>query len=173
MLFDPDRPSVRRSDVVNKTSAFPTGLASALQDIIEEASRARESARSRGRQGPSTGSGRPEIDGVYIISVAARILEMHPQTLRKYERAGLIRPTRTEGMLRLYSELDIARLRLIKHLVGDLGLNLAGVQLVLELFNKLLKTKVEIRRADDADARQALDESIDEMIALLYSRRKQ
>ena len=112
------------------------------------------------------------IDGVYIISVAARILEMHPQTLRKYERAGLVRPTRTEGMLRLYSELDIARLRLIKHLVGDLGLNLAGVQLVLELFNKLLKTKVEIRRADDADAKQALDDSIDEMIALLYSERK-
>jgi MerR family transcriptional regulator/heat shock protein HspR len=97
---------------------------------------------------------------------------MHPQTLRKYERAGLIRPTRTEGMLRLYSELDITRLRLIKHLVGDLGLNLAGVQLVLELFNKLLKTKAEIRRADDADARQALDDSIDEMIALLYSEQK-
>ena len=172
MLFDPDRPSTRRSGVVNKTSSFPAGLATALQDIIEEASRARESARSRSRQGPSTSAGRPEIDGVYIISVAARILEMHPQTLRKYERAGLVRPTRTEGMLRLYSELDIARLRLIKHLVGDLGLNLAGVQLVLELFNKLVKAKVEIRRADDADAKQALDDSIDEMIALLYSGRK-
>ena len=172
MLFDPDRPSTRRSGVVNRTSPFPAGLAAALQDIIEEASRAREAKRSRGRQGPSTDAGRPEIDGVYIISVAARILEMHPQTLRKYERAGLVRPTRTEGMLRLYSELDIARLRLIKHLVGDLGLNLAGVQLVLELFNKLVKTKVEIRRADDADAKQALDDSIDEMIALLYSERK-
>ena len=172
MLFDPDRPSTRRSGVVNRTSPFPAGLATALQDIIEEASRARESARSRERQGPATGAGRPQIDGVYIISVAARLLEMHPQTLRKYERAGLVRPTRTEGMLRLYSELDIARLRLIKHLVGDLGLNLAGVQLVLELFNKLVKTKVEIRRADDADAKQALDDSIDEMIALLYSERK-
>ncbi|MDE2824111.1 MAG: MerR family transcriptional regulator [Chloroflexota bacterium] len=172
MLFDPDRPSTRRSGVVNRTSPFPAGLAAALQDIIEEAGRARESTRSRGRQGPATGPGRPEIDGVYIISVAARILEMHPQTLRKYERAGLVRPTRTQGMLRLYSELDIARLRLIKHLVGDLGLNLAGVQLVLELFNKLVKTKVEIRRADDADAKQALDDSIDEMIALLYSERK-
>ena len=152
MLFDPDRPSTRRSGVVNKTSAFPTGLAAALQDIIEEASRARESARSRGRLGPSTDAGRPEIDGVYIISVAARILEMHPQTLRKYERAGWSGRSRTEGMLRLYSEeLDIARLRLIKHLVGDLGLNLAGVQLVLELFNKLVKAEgVEIRRADDA-----------------------
>ena len=172
MLFDPDRPSTRRSGVVNRTSPFPAGLAAALQDIIEEASRAREAKRSRGRQGTSTDAGRPEIDGVYIISVAARILEMHPQTLRKYERAGLVRPTRTEGMLRLYSELDIARLRLIKHLVGDLGLNLAGVQLVLELFNKLVKTKVEIRRVDDADAKQALDDSIDEMIALLYSVRK-
>ena len=172
MLFDPDRPSTRRSGVVNRTSPFPAGLAAALQDIIEEASRVREAKRSRGRRGPSTGVGRPEIDGVYIISVAARILEMHPQTLRKYERAGLVRPTRTEGMLRLYSELDIARLRLIKHLVGDLGLNLAGVQLVLELFNKLVKTKVEIRRVDDADAKQALDDSIDEMIALLYSERK-
>ena len=172
MLFDPDRPSTRRSGVVNRTSPFPAGLAAALQDIIEEASRARESKRSRERQGPATGAGRPEIDGVYIISVAARLLEMHPQTLRKYERAGLVRPTRTEGMLRLYSELDIARLRLIKHLVGDLGLNLAGVQLVLELFNKLVKTKVEIRRVDDADAKQALDDSIDEMIALLYSERK-
>ena len=172
MLFDPDRPSTRRSGVVNRTSPFPAGLATALQDIIEEASRARDSSRTRARHGPATGAGRPEIDGVYIISVAARILEMHPQTLRKYERAGLVRPTRTEGMLRLYSELDIARLRLIKHLVGDLGLNLAGVQLVLELFNKLVKTKVELRRVDDADAKQALDDSIDEMIALLYSERK-
>ncbi len=107
---------------------------------------------------------------MYIISVAARILEMHPQTLRKYERAGLVQPTRTEGMLRLYSELDIARLRLIKHLVGNLGLNLAGVQLVLELFNKLLSMKVELRREDGGDIRQAIDDSIDEMIALLYSR---
>ena len=51
-----------------------------------------------------------DMDGVYIISVAARILEMHPQTLRKYERAGLVKPSRTVGMLRLYSEVDIARL---------------------------------------------------------------
>lgn len=181
MIYDPDRPSTRRSGVVNRTSAFPPGLAGALQDILEEASRARESSRTGGRQGRSTGpgrrrregtaSGRPEVDGVYIISVAARILEMHPQTLRKYERAGLVQPTRTEGMLRLYSELDIARLRLIKHLVGDLGLNLAGVQLVLELFNKLLSMKVELRREDGGDVRQAIDDRIDEMIALLYSRR--
>ncbi len=172
MLFDRDRPSSGHSGFVHKTSAFPLGLAAAMQDILEEASRSRESARSRGREGSASGSRPTGIDGVYIISVAARILEMHPQTLRKYERAGLVRPTRTEGMLRLYSELDIARLRLIKHLVGDLGLNLAGVQLVLELFNNLIKAKVEIRRADDAGAKQALNESIDEMIELLYSERK-
>jgi len=129
------------------------------------------------KTGESVGSSRPQesqerIDGVYIISVAARILEMHPQTLRKYERVGLVSPTRTEGMLRLYSEIDIARLRLIKHLVGDLGLNLAGVQLVLEVFNKLLKTKIEIRRADAKGAKKVLDDRIDELIGMLYSQRE-
>ena len=68
-------------------------------------------------------------DGLYVISVAARLLEMHPQTLRKYERVGLVMPSRTVGMLRLYSEEDIVRLRLIKHLIGDLGLKLSGVEL--------------------------------------------
>ncbi|MYK34167.1 MAG: MerR family transcriptional regulator, partial [Chloroflexi bacterium] len=62
-------------------------------------------------------------EGLYIISVAARILHMHPQTLRKYERVGLVRPSRTVGMLRLYSERDIAKLRMIKHLVDEMRLN--------------------------------------------------
>ena len=75
--------------------------------------------------------------GLYIISVAASLLGMHPQTLRKYERVGLIVPSRTGGMLRLYSAEDIARLKLIKHLVEDLELNLAGVELVLGLVNRL------------------------------------
>jgi MerR family transcriptional regulator/heat shock protein HspR len=74
---------------------------------------------------------------LYIISVVSRVLKMHPQTLRKYERAGLIRPSRTEGMLRLYSDDDLARLRLIKRLVDDLGLNVAGVSLVLQLVDNL------------------------------------
>ena len=72
-------------------------------------------------------------EGLYIISVAARLLEMHPQTLRKYERIGLVRPSRTIGMLRLYSEEDLAQLRAIKHLVEDLHLNLAGVELIMEM----------------------------------------
>jgi len=75
--------------------------------------------------------------GVYIISVAARLLEMHPQTLRKYERVGLVQPSRTDGQLRLYSEEDLLRLRVIRRLVDELGLNLAGVGLVLNLVGPL------------------------------------
>lgn len=75
--------------------------------------------------------------GVYIISVAARLLEMHPQTLRKYERVGLVQPSRTGGQLRLYSDEDLLRLRVIRRLVDELGLNLAGVGLVLDLVGPL------------------------------------
>ena len=63
-----------------------------------------------------------------FISVAARMLDMHPQTLRKYERLGLVRPARTIGSMRLYSREEIERLRFIKRLVDDAGVNLAGVQ---------------------------------------------
>jgi MerR family transcriptional regulator/heat shock protein HspR len=79
------------------------------------------------------------VEGVYIISVAARILQMHPQTLRKYERLGLIQPSRTVGMLRLYSEEDLAKLRLIKYLENDLGMNLAGVTFTLNLLEQLIE----------------------------------
>lgn len=74
---------------------------------------------------------------LFVISVAARLVEMHPQTLRKYEREGLIAPSRTQGNLRLYSDRDIERLRQVKYLVEDRGLNLAGVQMALELTRKL------------------------------------
>ena len=110
-----------------------------------------------------------EVKGVYIISVAARILSMHPQTLRKYERIGLVRPSRTVGMLRLYSEEDIARLRLIKHLVGDLGLNLAGVQLALELFNHLWEVRSNAGRVDDRQAKAHLIDSIDGALEILHA----
>ena len=111
----------------------------------------------------------PDIqEGVYIISVAAKILEMHPQTLRKYERLGLVRPSRTVGMLRLYSEEDIVRLELIKHLVGELGLNLAGVRMAIALFNKLIMLKKEMEPANNAELRKLLSEGIDEMLLILY-----
>lgn len=68
-----------------------------------------------------------------FISTAARMLGMHPQTLRKYERLGLVRPARTIGSMRLYSRDEIERLRFIKRLVDDQGINLAGVQQLLEV----------------------------------------
>jgi MerR family transcriptional regulator, heat shock protein HspR len=74
---------------------------------------------------------------LFVISVAARLVQMHPQTLRKYEREGLIVPSRTSGNLRLYSDRDIELLRQVKYLVEDRGLNLAGVQLALQLTNKM------------------------------------
>src|ERR671916_1437254 len=74
---------------------------------------------------------------LFVISVAARLVEMHPQTLRKYEREGLIAPSRTQGNLRLYSDRDIERLRQVKYLVEERGLNLAGVQLALELTSRI------------------------------------
>ena len=80
-----------------------------------------------------------DIVGVYIISVAARLMEMHPQTLRKYDRAGLVSPSRTVGMLRLYSDADLIKLRIIKRLVENYGINLAGVSLILDLIEILTK----------------------------------
>jgi MerR family transcriptional regulator/heat shock protein HspR len=68
-----------------------------------------------------------------FISTAARMLRMHPQTLRKYERLGLVQPSRTIGSMRLYSRDEIERLRFIKRLVDDMGINLAGVQQLLEI----------------------------------------
>ena len=116
-----------------------------------------------------SGIGLQEVEGVYIISVAARILEMHPQTLRKYERAGLVTPSRTGGSLRLYSEEDIARLKLIKHLVGDLGLNLAGVQIVIGVFNHLLKTRARATSTDQIHLRSFLSETLDSIFELLHA----
>jgi MerR family transcriptional regulator/heat shock protein HspR len=72
-------------------------------------------------------------DHLYFISMAARLLGMHPQTLRKYERLGLVQPTRRIGTMRLYSREELRRLRLIKHLVEEAGVNLAGVQKLLSV----------------------------------------
>jgi MerR family transcriptional regulator, heat shock protein HspR len=84
---------------------------------------------------------------LFVISVAARLVEMHPQTLRKYEREGLIAPSRTAGNLRLYSDEDIERLRQVKYLVETRGLNLAGVQLALELTQSLRALRAGMERS--------------------------
>ncbi len=106
-------------------------------------------------------------EGVYVISVAARILDMHPQTLRKYERVGLVLPSRTGGMSRLYSDEDIARLQLIKHLVENLGLNLAGVKLAMQLFNRMIRMRSQMAQLEGQPLREALNESLDEMFKIL------
>ena len=108
-----------------------------------------------------------EAEGIYVISVAARLLKMHPQTLRKYERAGLVRPSRTVGMLRLYSEEDIVRLRLIKHLVGEMGLNLAGVEVALAMFNQMLRLKSGLDQAKEGELKDYLEDCLDEMFKIL------
>ena len=84
--------------------------------------------------------------GIYLISVVAEALDMHPQTLRKYERAGFVVPLRM-GALRTYSDEDVARLRLIKHFVDGMGLNLAGVQLALQMTSELLALRRETAAA--------------------------
>ena len=86
--------------------------------------------------------------GRYMISVAADLVGMHPQTLRMYETKGLVRPGRTPGGTRLYSENDLDRLRLIQRLTTELGLNLAGVEHVLRLEDELRKQRLRAERLE-------------------------
>ena len=84
----------------------------------------------------------------YMISVAAELVGMHPQTLRMYEDKGLVRPHRTAGNTRLYSEADLERLRLIQKLTTQLGLNLAGVEAVLDLEEQLQRMHARMERLE-------------------------
>lgn len=84
----------------------------------------------------------------YMISVAAELVGMHPQTLRIYESRGLIRPKRTAGNTRLYSEADLERLRLIQQLTNELGLNLAGVEQVLRLQDEVQRMRRQLDRME-------------------------
>src|SRR5260221_1035755 len=81
---------------------------------------------------------------MYMISVAAELAGVHPQTLRTYETKGLVRPKRTPGGTRLYSDADVERLRIIQRLTTELGLNLAGVELVLRLEDELPRAQTQI-----------------------------
>ena len=83
---------------------------------------------------------------IYMISIAAELVGMHPQTLRMYESKGLVRPQRTAGGTRLYSEEDVERLRIVQRLTSELGLNLAGVELVLRLEDELRRAHAHIER---------------------------
>lgn len=89
-----------------------------------------------------------EATGYFVISVASRMLGVHAQTLRSYERQGLVTPSRTKGRIRLYSLGDIQRARLIRRLIEDLGVNLAGVEVIMHLTDRIreLETELEATR---------------------------
>jgi MerR family transcriptional regulator, heat shock protein HspR len=107
-----------------------------------------------------------DTEPVYVIGVVSRMLAMHPQTLRKYERVGLVQPSRTDGMLRMYSDADVRQLRLIKHLVDDMGLNLAGVELVLTMHRRLESIRTRLAEAGEERA-IVLDGQLEELLELL------
>ena len=93
----------------------------------------------------------------YMISVAAELVGMHPQTLRMYEQKGLVQPQRTAGNTRLYSEADLERLRLIQKLTTQLGLNLAGVEAVLDLEEQLQRMQARMERLE-REMREAIEQ---------------
>ncbi|MDQ5822329.1 MAG: helix-turn-helix transcriptional regulator [Actinomycetota bacterium] len=94
---------------------------------------------------------------IYMISVAAELVGMHPQTLRIYEARGLVRPKRTAGNTRLYSERDVELLRVIQRLTTELGLNLSGVELVLKLEDQLQRLQARIDRLE-REKREAVEQ---------------
>src|SRR6478736_8065713 len=106
---------------------------------------------------------------LYLISMAARMLGMHPQTLRKYERLGLVQPSRTIGSMRLYSREELERLKLIKRMVDDGGINLAGVQRLLSVAEVVQRLRPLLR--DEAlaarDTRRRVIHELDELSRIL------
>src|SRR3954471_9883686 len=105
---------------------------------------------------------------LYLISVAARMLGMHPQTLRKYERLGLVQASRTIGSMRLYSREELERLRVIKRLVDDGGINLAGVQRLLSVAEVVQRIR-PLMRDEPLNARESrrLAQEMDHLARLL------
>jgi MerR family transcriptional regulator, heat shock protein HspR len=106
---------------------------------------------------------------LFFISMAARELGMHPQTLRKYERLGLVQPTRTIGSVRVYSRGEIDRLRLIKHMVDEAGINLAGVQRLLDVADVVRRMQPMVAEAapGTAASRRRLARELEHLIAML------
>ena len=104
---------------------------------------------------------------LYFISMAARMLGMHPQTLRKYERLGLVQPTRTIGSMRVYSREELERLKIIKRLVDGAGINLAGVQRLLSIAEVVQRMRPLVR--DELSTRDVrrLTQDFDELIRML------
>jgi len=106
----------------------------------------------------------PEEEPCFVISVAARMVGMHAQTLRYYERMGIIAPSRSRGRIRLYSQADIGRLRQIQRLINDLGVNLAGAEVILRLNKRIRQMeeemeelRTELQRLRDRNLPQPLE----------------
>lgn len=87
----------------------------------------------------------PEDEPRYVISIAAKIVGVHAQTLRYYERLGIIKPSRSQGRTRIYSQRDIERVRRIKSLTDELGLNLAGAGVILKLVERVAELEMQVR----------------------------
>lgn len=104
-----------------------------------------EENSTRAEAGPSL-----PPDAAFVISVAARLVGVHEQTLRYYERAGLVAPARSKGRIRLYSLHDLERVRQIRRLVDDLGVNLAGVEVIMRLTDRIRELEEEIERVRGA-----------------------
>lgn len=108
---------------------------------------------------------------LYLISMAAELLHMHPQTLRKYERLGLVRPQRTLGSMRVYTRDELDRLRLIKALGGGAGINLAGIRRLLKIAEVAGRIRPLVgdvgRSASPTDAHARLVKEVDEIFRLL------
>jgi MerR family transcriptional regulator/heat shock protein HspR len=107
-------------------------------------------------------------EDLLFISVAARMLGMHPQTLRKYERLGLVQPSRTVGSMRVYSHDELARLKAIKRLVDDAGINLAGVQRLLSVAEVVQRIRPLMREeALSSRENRRLAQELDQLMRLL------
>lgn len=120
---------------------------------------ARESSRAGRRSSPSDDEQRP----VYYISVVAEMVETHPQTLRMYERMGLLMPRRTRNNIRLYSRSDVEQVRRIQHLTQELGVNLAGVEVIFGLLQEMQRLREEMEEqstsvdeSDKSDAKRTV-----------------
>jgi MerR family transcriptional regulator/heat shock protein HspR len=111
----------------------------------------------------------PGHDDLFLISVAARMLCMHPQTLRKYERLGLVRPTRRFGSVRVYSRDEVERIRVIKHLVDEAGVNLEGVRRLLSVAEVVARIRplAQDPALARAEGRRRLAQELDRLAALL------
>ncbi|MBI2265220.1 MAG: MerR family transcriptional regulator [Armatimonadetes bacterium] len=112
----------------------------------------------------------PESEPCFVISVVSKRVKLHPQTIRYYERQGLLKPSRTGGNVRLYSERDVSHVELIHRLTSKLGVNLAGVEVIIDLREKMERLREEIE-AEHLRVVQELEKEVRELRARLQKRK--